>query len=202
MSRNSEFLSSGDRNLEVAFKVHPGSKASSRVNAKNSTLLLSWDGYLLEPIEWPKGSQASCGVLRENSELLSRPCRKRRPSSHDEGGTSWFFSNCDRIFELRRGTQGASRVAPGKFNLHSSCDGQLGIAFESLQGKTPCSSAVETGITGLHSRFTRGVRPRFDWKQRTPLSSRVATGISWSPLSGLRESSLLWSFETGLGIAL
>ena len=39
---------------------------------------------------------------------------------------------------------------------------------------------------GLHSILTRGVRPHLKGKQRTPLSSRVATGISWSPLSGLK----------------
>ena len=38
---------------------------------------------------------------------------------------------------------------------------------------------------GLHSILTRGVRPHLEGKQRTPLSSRVATGISWIPLSGL-----------------
>ena len=31
-----------------------------------------------------------------------------------------------------------------------------------------------------------GVRPRLEGKQRTPLSSQVATRISWSPLSGLK----------------
>ena len=64
VSRNSMFLSSDDRDLGVAFKVHPWSQAASRVEVKNSTLLSSCDWYLLEPIEWPKGSQASCGVLR------------------------------------------------------------------------------------------------------------------------------------------
>ena len=91
MSRNYVFLSSGDRDLRVAFKIHPGSQASSRVAAKYSAFLSSSDGYLLEPIEGPKGSQASCGVLRENSGLLSRPCRKRRASSCDDGGISCFF---------------------------------------------------------------------------------------------------------------
>ena len=38
----------------------------------------------------------------------------------------------------------------------------------------------------MHSRLTWGFRPRLAWTQRTPLSSRVATGISWSPLSGLK----------------
>ena len=48
----------------------------------------------------------------------------------------------------------------------------------------------------------RGVRPHLEGKPRTPLSFWVAMGISWSPLSGLRESGLLFSLERGLGIAL
>ena len=98
MSRNSVFLSSGNRDLGVAFKIHLGSQASSRVEAKSSALLLSCDGYLLEPFEWPKGSQASYGVLRGNSGLLSRPCRKRRASSRDDGEILWFFSSCGGKF--------------------------------------------------------------------------------------------------------
>ena len=58
-----------------------------------------------------------------------------RASSRDDGETSWFFSSCGGILELRRGTQGASSVVPGKCNLHSSCEGKLGIAIESLQSK-------------------------------------------------------------------
>ena len=99
----------------------PGNQAWSQVEAKNSTLLSSRDGYHLVPTEWPKGSQASCGVMRGDSGLLSRPCRKRRASSRDDGGrTSWFFSSCAGILELRWGTQGASRVEAGKSSLHSS----------------------------------------------------------------------------------
>ena len=41
---------------------------------------------------WPKGSQASCGDWREDSGLLSRPCRKRRPSYRDDGGVLCIFS--------------------------------------------------------------------------------------------------------------
>ena len=95
------FLSSGDRDLGGSIKFHPGSQASSRVKAKNSTFLSGCDGYLLEPIEWPKGIQASCGVLREDSGLLSRPCRKRRASSRHDGGIScvfffFFFPSCSK----------------------------------------------------------------------------------------------------------
>ena len=66
-----------------------------RLKLKQRTpLLSSCDGYLLEPIEWPKGSQASCGVLRGDSGLFSSPCRKRRASSRDDRAISWFFSSC------------------------------------------------------------------------------------------------------------
>ena len=47
------------------------------------------------------------------------------------------------------------------------------------------SSPGKAGISGLHSRLPRGVRPRLEGKPRTPLSSRVATRICCSPLSGL-----------------
>ena len=73
------FLSRGDRYIEVAFQSHPVGQALSRGEAKDSAVLLSRDAYLLEPTEWPKGSQASSSVWREDSGLLSRPCRKRRP---------------------------------------------------------------------------------------------------------------------------
>ena len=42
------------------------------------------------------------------------------------------------------------------------------------------------GVAGRMSGLTRWVTPRLKWKQRTPLSSRVATCNSWSPLSRLK----------------
>ena len=118
-----------------------GESASSRVEAKNSTALSSCDGYLLEYIEWPKGNQASCGVLRGEWGLLSKPCRKIRPSPRYDAGISWFFScwgmTCGISLQLRWGTQEASRVAPGKSSLHLSCKGERGIALDSWQGNGP-----------------------------------------------------------------
>ena len=58
-----------------------------------------------------------------------------RASSRDDRGTSWFFSSCGGILELRQGTQGSSCVGPGKSHLHLDCEGELGIALKSLQGK-------------------------------------------------------------------
>ena len=60
---------------------------------------------------------------------------QERASSFNDRGTSWFFSSFGGILDLRLGTQEASRVAPGKSNLHSSCEGEVGIALESMQCK-------------------------------------------------------------------
>ena len=78
----------------MAFQTPPGSQASPRGQAKDAALLSSRDADLLEPSEWPQGSQASSSVWREASGLLYRPGRKRRPSSRDDGGVSWVSSGC------------------------------------------------------------------------------------------------------------
>ena len=51
--------------------------------------------------------------------------------------------------------------------------------------RTSYSSPGKAGTSGLHCRLPRGVRPHLEGKPMSPLSSRVATRISWSPLSGL-----------------
>jgi len=56
------FLSRGDRDDGDAFQTHPVSQASARGEANDSDILLGRNRYLLEPTEWPPGSQASCGV--------------------------------------------------------------------------------------------------------------------------------------------
>ena len=61
--------------------------------------------------------------------------QRERASSGDDGGNSWFSSSCGRILELQWGTPGAFHVAPGKSNLHSRCEVELGIALKSLRGK-------------------------------------------------------------------
>ena len=61
--------------------------------------------------------------------------QQERALSCDDRETLWFLLSCGGILELCQGTQGASRVAPGKSNLHSHCKGELEIALESLQDK-------------------------------------------------------------------
>ena len=156
------FLSRGDRDLGVASQTHLLSQALSRGEAKDTILLSSRDGYLLEPTKWPKGSLASCGVWREDSGLLSRPCRKKRPSSRDDGGVSWVSSGCcahgsfltrhdEDLREplvRRQGSQVSMRMARGSWSSLSS------------HGKRLCpQEALKKDSRGL-SRVAAG-NPRF-----------------------------------------
>ena len=81
------FVSRGDRDLGVAFLMHPGSQSLSRGEAKDSTLLSSCDGYLLEPTEWPKGSQASCA-------LKPSPVEKKQVNNSRQWKCSRYVSEC------------------------------------------------------------------------------------------------------------
>ena len=128
--------------------------------------------------------------FKRESGISLETLQGERASSRDVGGTSWFFSSCVRILELRRGTQEASGDGPGSPIAIQDARESWGLLLSHCRANRPhlglwpettCSSPVATGISGLHPRFTRGVRPRLKWKQRTPLSSRVVTGISWSP---------------------
>ena len=152
------FVSRGDRDLGVAFLMHPGSQSLSRGEAKDSALLSSCDGYLLEPTEWPKGSQASCGVWREDSGLLSRPCRKRRPSSRDEGGISWVFSSCS-----------------ASVGLFTRYDRELREPLVWRQG-SQVSMCMARGSASLLLSRGRGIRPQDGLKKDSRGLSRVAEG--------------------------
>ena len=52
--------------------------------------------------------------------------------------------------------------------------------------RSQCSSPGATGISGLHSRRTGETGIHLEWKQRSPLCSRVATGIFWCSLGELK----------------
>ena len=152
------FLCWGDSDLGIAFSTHPGNQASSRGEAKDPALLLSHHKCLLEPTEWPKGSQASSGVWRADSGLLSRPCRKRRPSSHDDRGVLLVFSSC-----------GAS------VRFLTRCDGKLREPFVWHQG-SQVSMRVARGSASWLSSHGRGLGPRDALKKDSRGLSRVAAG--------------------------
>ena len=155
MSRNSGFLSSSDRDLGVAFKLHLGSQASSCGKRKNYALLSICDGYLLEPIEWLKGNQASCGVLREDSGLLSRPSKKEGLHLAMTGESRGFF-----------------RAAVRCVGFLSSYDGELKEPLVWPQG-SPVSFRVARGSAVLLSSHSRGIGSEDALKGESRGHSRV-----------------------------
>ena len=85
-----------------------------------------------------------------------------------------------------RQVQSSIRVAKESWGLLSSdCRANrphLGLCPEAnvpLQGRQGSRGCIPDapGETGIH----------LEWKQRTPLCSRIATGISWSSLGGLNR---------------
>ena len=123
-------LSREDKDLGVASHAPPGSQASPRGEAKDSTLLPSRDADILVPPEWPQGSPASSSILREDPGLLSRPCRKRRPSAREDWGVSGVSSSCGArgVFLPRHDEDLREPLVrrQGSPFFHSSCQGELG----------------------------------------------------------------------------
>ena len=85
-----------------------------------------------------------------------------------------------------RQVQSSIRVAKESWGLLSSdCRAKrphLGLCPEAnvpLQGRQGSPGCIQDAPeeTGIH----------LEWKQRTPLCSRIATGVSWSSLGGLKE---------------
>ena len=178
------FLFRDDRDLGVALQTHPGCQDSSRMEAKKSALLLICDGSLLEPTQWPKGSQAPWGVLRVVSGLLSRPCGKRRAPSLKDGGISRSFLSCTRkpwvpstsasslreLFRVPTKSWGYCGVQRGLLGLHWVwCNG--GGPHLELRQEPQSSSAFMTSITGSLQRWNCRVRTRLALRNGTPLAS-------------------------------
>ena len=112
-----------------------------------------------------------------------------RASSSTDGGPTCFFSSCGRILELRWGIQVSSCVGPGKSNLPFELQVRAGDCSRShcrakqsssrFVSRTEFFSPGATGISGLHSKLTWGVRPRLQGSKglRSPLEShRVFLG--------------------------
>ena len=73
----------------------------------------------------------------EQGTSLETPSRARA-SSCQEVGTTWFFSSCGGILELRGGSQPSSWVGPGKPNLPLELRGKAGGCARVIAGaKTP-----------------------------------------------------------------
>ena len=129
------FLSRNDRDVGVAFQTHPGSQASSLVEAKNSALLSSHDGYLLEPPDWPQGVKPPVEFGEKAWDGSPGHAGNVSPRLAMTGALRGFsrvaagFSSYDGEFRM------PLVLAQGSPILHSSCEEELRIALESLQGK-------------------------------------------------------------------
>src|SRR5574337_826356 len=130
----------------------------SRVEAKNPALLSNRDGYLLELTGWTQGSQASGGVWRKVARLVSRPCRRRRPSSLADGGISGLFSS------------GGPSV-----RFLTRYDGEVSEPLVGRQGSR-VSMRVARGSASLLPSPGRGTWPRDVLKKVSRGLSRVEAG--------------------------
>ena len=74
---------------------------------------------------------------------LGTPWRARA-SSCQEMGTTWFFSSCGGILELRWGSQPSSWVGPGKANLRLELRGKAGGC-----ARVPMRETQETQVQSL-----------------------------------------------------
>ena len=107
-----------------------------------------------------------------------------------EAWNSTFLSSCERgvrpPVEFRWGTWDFSRVATGESDLPSSCEGKLGVPFESLQGNKflsivggiSVSFRLVVGITGFLSSCSVDLGIPLEWQQWSQDSSRVEVGKS------------------------
>ena len=106
----------------------------------------------------------------------------------------WGFSP-----EARRGSQGASRAAPGKSGFHARGEGERIMALESQEG-TRASRRVEEGLSRSFS--AGGGKPSFpspsagDLRElpRVPLRGEVSCGSGGAP----RVSAGFVAMEEGL----
>ena len=143
--------------------MHQGCQIPVRISRGNMGFLLrccSGKGIHLAMTGEPRGfSRVVAGFLSYDGDLREPPMLAQgTPISIRGAGGSWGY-------------------------LSSHC--RVNRPFLGLCPETSCSSPVSIGISGLDSRLTGRVRPHLDCKQRTPLSSRVVAGVSWSALSAL-----------------
>ena len=104
--------------------------------------------------------------------------QQKKASSRLEGRISWFFSSYSSklgvLLELRWGHQGPAHAASGKFSLHVSCEGPLGIPLQSQPGPRS-SSGVEAGNSGFLAIAYLDLGVPMEFQQGSQASSGVET---------------------------
>ena len=107
-----------------------------RQNLEQEELLcIEWVWYVAELLGSHQGCQVPFRTSGWKVGLLLRCCSGQRASCCDDEGSTWFFSSCGGILELRRGIQASSCVGPGSLIFHLSCQGELWIGLHSLKCK-------------------------------------------------------------------
>ena len=135
-------------------------------------------------------------LARLNTEggISLETAKRKRASSHVEGRNSCFFSSCEIILgvplELRQGSQGPVRVAPGKSSLHASFKGPFGIPLQLMLGARSSSGAeAATSVFLSRTEMDLGVPKEFQQESQAlsrhanPLSSRAVKEVSGFLLS-------------------
>src|SRR5574339_325258 len=152
------FLSRGDRDLWVAVQTHPGRQAFISTGSKEPRSALESRRVSLGA-HWVDSRESSLLRLwREAARLVSRPCRRRRPSSLDDGGvTGWFSSGASRVRFLTR------------------YDGEVSEPLVGRQGSR-VSIRVARGSASLLPSHGRGIWPRDVLKKVSRGLSRVEAG--------------------------
>ena len=145
----------------------------------------------------------------EQGTSLETPSRARA-SFCQEVGTTWFFSSCGGILELRRGSQPSPCVGPGKPHLPIGLRGKPGGCARvtagpkrphlgvcpgpniPLQGRQGSRGSIpgSPGESGLVSRGSQGLR--------SPLESRRGSLGAPERPQGSPASSSFWREDTGL----
>ena len=144
----------------IPLKGRQGSRGCVPDSPSESGLVSRGSKGLRSPPESPRGSFGAHGVASRDSSLLFSLERglgvapqamqeKKALTSRGRGHLRaflqlwrpWGFSH-----EARRGSQGASRAAPGKSDLHACGDGERVIALESREG-TRASRRIEEGLS-------------------------------------------------------
>ena len=157
--------------------------------------------------ERPQGSPASSSVWREDPGLLSRPCRKRRPSARDDGGVSWVSSGCcahggfhtrhdedlREPFVWHQGIQVSMRMARGSTSLLSRYDTGIGPQDTLLQGShrqslVLCQWGNELGSSCCHTWFFSSCGGILELRRGSQPSPWVGPGKPNLPL-GLRGNA-------------
>ena len=152
------FLSRGDRDLGVAFQTHPGRQAFLSSGSKEPRSALESRRVSLGA-HWVDSRESSLlRRLERGREIVARPCRRRRPSSLDDGGISGLFSS----------------GGPSVRSL-TRYDGEVSEPLVGRQGSR-VSMRVARGSTSLLPSHGRGIWPRDVLKDVSRWLSRVEAG--------------------------